>query len=214
MHRKQLILILINTLAHAAEIAWQSSCCGTGHSFPKNWTDTSCWSTRSTPAVNDRARLQFNIKCVIRLNTDDSISIGELSVANGVGFDLQLIGPVGGSKFNFTVGTVAVTSPSVLTVQDLNVIFRGSSTLNGKLNMKDCRATGPGSITVNGELALSRSPPFTLEFHVPDVTIAYYGVLKITSNILLSSSRIRNSGRMEVDVLKITELRGAVAKES
>jgi hypothetical protein len=213
LHREHLILILINTLAHGAEIAWQSSCCGTGRSFPRNWTDTSCWSTLSLPSVNDRAFFEVNMDCTVLLNTADSVHIGELYVANIEGKDMQLIGPVGGSKNNITIGIFTITSSSVLTIQDLNVVFSGSSFLDGKLNLTDCRATGLGSITISAspaQLTLVRSPPFTLDFHVPEVTVLYDGVLAIQASDLLSSSRIQNFGSMQVDVATLAELRGAV----
>ena len=210
LHRNHLVLVLINTLAHGADIVWQNSCCGTLRSFPRNWTDNLCWSPPSIPGVNDRALFQINGLCIVRLNVADSVSISELDVSNGKNYEMQLIGPVGGSNSNFTVGIFAIRSFSVLTIVELNVVYRGLSSVGGKLNLTDCRATGPGSITISGELVLFRSHPHTLEFHVPDVTIFSGGRLKITSNLLLSSSRIQNSGRMEVDVAKITELQGAV----
>jgi hypothetical protein len=100
----------------------------------------------------------------------------------------------------------------VLIMQDLNVDFRGSSSLVGKLTLTDCRSTGTGGITIGAnpaELALIRSQPYTLEFHVSDVIVNYGGLLTVYSNLLLSSSRIKIFGRMEVDVAELAELRGA-----
>jgi hypothetical protein len=213
LHRKHLILVLINTLAHGADIAWQNSCCGTLRSLPRNWTDNLCWSPPSIPGVNDRALFQISGLCIVRLNAADSVSIGELYVSNSKNYEMQLIGPAGGSNSNFTVGIFAIKSFSVLTIIELNVVFKGSSSVGGKLNLTDCRATGPGSATISGspaELVLFRSSPHTLEFHVPDVTIVFGGQLKIISEHLLSSSRIQNFGKMEVDVARITQLQGAV----
>jgi hypothetical protein len=204
------ILILINTFAHCAEIAWQQSyCCGAGQSFPQNWTGTSCWSPRSLPGVNDRAFFQLNKKCIVRLKTADSVNIGELYDANMDGKDMQVIGPVVGSKNNFSVGVFTITSTSAFTIQGLNVVFRGSSVLNGRLNLIDCRATGLGSIAINEV----RSSPFDLEFHVPEVTVLFVGMPMMQSKALISSSRIQIFGGMEVDVEK-SELRGAVLELS
>jgi hypothetical protein len=162
--------------------------------------------------VNDKAIFQLTKNCIARINTADSVQIREVSVANSKTIEMQVIGPVAGSKYDFSVETFTISSVSKLIMQDLNVVISGSSSFAGSLNLTNCRATGAGSITVDGsaELVLIRSSSFTLEFGVAGVTVGKTGKLTMISASVLSSSRIQIMGKMEVDVSVIAQLRGEV----
>jgi hypothetical protein len=204
------ILLCLWYYIQAEDRTWQSSCCGIGRTFPKNWTDASCWSRSaisSLPTPNDRTIFQLSTNCDVRIKDTDSISIQELYIQNA-GLQMQFFGSGSASKNWFSASTYTVESYSTLTFVGLNTGFGGTSSLLGTLNLTDCRANGLGNITVSntGQLILLRSAPMTLEFHVD---IINRGLLSVQSTTLVSSSKVQNFWRMVVDISLMAEIQGA-----
>jgi hypothetical protein len=204
------ILLTLAAVTDGENRAWQSACCGVGKSFPKNWTDPTCWSKSAIsqlPTASDKATFQLTSNCLIRVNDTETIIIAELYIQNA-GLQMQILGSGASSKNSFTASTYSVASYSSLTMMGLNTIFSGSSSLLGILNLTDCRAIGSGNIAISstGQLILLRSAPMILEFHV---NVINRGLITIQSTSFQTNSILQNWFQMSVDVSSIAEIQGA-----
>ena len=203
-----LIFLSLGAFLRAEDRTWQSTCCGVGRSFPKNWTDSTCWSksTNPLPNLNDRAVFQLTTNCIVRINIADFVSVQQLFVQN-VGLQMQIVGPGTASRNSMTASTISVSSYSTLTMIGVNIILSGSSSLTGTLNLTNCQATGNGNITITtaAQLSLLQSTSMTLQF---DVAVINQGLMTIEANSFLSSSKLENSGQLEVDIPVISQLQG------